>query len=552
MAELRAQRAADAAMERQAQMDAYINTLTITEAYDDTEAFRALLLRLNLPESNVSRLIDEEGFDTARVFSFTRVKDIETSIENVNKLFGARTGAARIYFAPIRVARLRALCVYLKRCNTINQIPDIRLIDLVRCQGFMESYPAWVEKDNDTDDVVKQREIKFDPVNFQPFKDSFMTLLASVKGARGITLEYVARKGNNDNQVPEEVEMPDVDSAENIKNNATLFGNEYKRDNTKVFTLLRTILTNTVAWDIISTKAKNQDGRGAFMALLNHYEGDSFNDLKRTEATAKMTKTFYSGDTRTFTWEKFVSVHLKAHRLYSETGEPLTENMKILNFKTGIRSSAGLEGTIETARANPNVNLTFDSYVNFLTEGVMNKRSRERLHKQTAVPRQVSDYETSSSGTNHSGRGRGRGRGGRGGRGGRFGGRGGRFNGGRGGGRFGSQGRGNQNNEGYYVFVDGKKLYPNKTYTADEYSNLTYNQKGALRRARRNRSLDNNNNDDNSTLTTRNVRSAISEAFKEAMSSGEKQAESDNNKEGSGKDGSESVLEQFRKRRRTE
>ena len=43
MAEIRAQRAVEAALATQAELDAYINSLSITEGYDDTQSFRALL-----------------------------------------------------------------------------------------------------------------------------------------------------------------------------------------------------------------------------------------------------------------------------------------------------------------------------------------------------------------------------------------------------------------------------------------------------------------------------------------------------------------------------
>ena len=71
-----------------------------------------------------------------------------------------------------------------------------------------------------------------------------------------------------------------------------------------------------------------------------------------------------------------------------------------------------------------------------------------------------------------------------------------------------------------------------------------------MRRARRSRT--NHNNEDNSTLTTRDVKSAISEAFKDAMSSGEQQAEAYNTNENLSNGGSDSILDQFRKHRRTE
>ena len=72
---------------------------------------------------------------------------------------------------------------------------------------------------------------------------------------------------------------------------------------------------------------------------------------------------------------------MEAHDLYKETGELLTEFMKILNLDNGIRDSAMLENTIEAARTSQYANLTFQAYDNFVIEGVSNRRSRQETFK---------------------------------------------------------------------------------------------------------------------------------------------------------------------------
>ena len=72
--------------------------MNITQAFDDEQEFSQLLRRLQFPVSNVNRLIEQEGITDARVLANTRVKDLEISMTNINRLFGSHnTPARRIY-----------------------------------------------------------------------------------------------------------------------------------------------------------------------------------------------------------------------------------------------------------------------------------------------------------------------------------------------------------------------------------------------------------------------------------------------------------------------
>ena len=478
--------------------------LTITEAFDDHGSMEALLRRIGLSVRCTTRFMDEEGFETARDLALARKEDVKSTIENVNKLFGSANGAGRIYFPPIKVARVKALCVYFRRCLMINQIPDIRAIDLERCQEFVDSYASWTEKQDDADDVVKQKDLKFDPMKFKTFLEEFKTLLSSLRGSRGITLEYVIRETNTEIGPPIEVKFPDVNSDEILSNSATLSGSDFDRDNAKVFTVLRVILTSTTGWNVISKFSTRRDGRKAFLALKAHFQGRSYFELMKTQATTLMTKTYYHGNRAKFTWETYVSIHMEAHELFLQTGEPLSESMKIMNLKNGIRDTAMMENTIEAARTSPDANKTFEAYVNFLTEGITSKRSRKETFKHN-VPRQVSEIST------HGGRG-----GGRGGRG-----------SGRGRGR--GKGGGGRGGKGPTVQCEGKTLYVKKSYSKEEYSQLSPNQKNAIRLARIKHKSGSDETKSTISEVTTAIKETISVAMQEAIVQGVRNASQDNN-----------------------
>ena len=496
--------------------------LSITDTFNDYNSMEVLLTQVGISRVCRTRLMDEEGFETAADLVITDLKDLQNAIEYVNKAFGNKTGRDRIYFPPNRISRVKALAVYLKRCNTINAIPDIRLIDLAKVQEFVLKFPSWTGKADETDDVVKNKEVKFEPTKFKSFRDDFKTLLCSIRGCRGITLEYIIRNGTYVRSPPVEIPEPDVDSNDVIAASATLHGPAFDHDNARVYTILRTILTGTTGWNIISKFAPKRDGRKAFIALKAHFQGNSYFDFMRSQASNLMTKTFYNGDKQKFKWEDFVAIHLEAHSLYEETGETLSETMKIMNMKANIRDGAGLENTIEAARTSPTANATFDNYVNFLTEGITSKRGRAETFK-ISHPRQVAsvNHTYKRGGNNRNTRG------------------------GKGRNQYGGS---KSPGKGKPFQCEGKMLYPDKNYSNNEYNALSKGQKEALKRAHRSRKL---RSDDDKTVASQLTTDSITQ-ISDAIIAGVKRAQNDNASTHNSNDsssGTTSVASQFKRRR---
>ena len=523
-----------------------VANLTITESFGSSEAFRELLGRLSFPENAITRLIIHEGLSSARDLSRTRPKHLSDSLESVNKLFGAqRVVASRIYFSHGKIMRLKALSAFFRRCITANRTPDIRLIGPNQVDAYEDHLDVWSKKADNIQDAISNNSIKFDPSNFIKFRHTIETMCASILGARGVTLDYLIRTNDNNPALPIEEAVPDVNSIEFMRDNTTLRGTDYHVDNNSLYSMLRHYLTGTPGWNIIAKYTSENNGRKAYKSLRAHYEGASYFDLMKTKANSMMMKTFYRGDTHKFSWEKYVALHLEAHRMFDDIGEPLTESLKILYIKGGIRPEAGLESSMEVAKGLPNVGTSFELFVNHLTESVTNKRSRAEVLK-ISQPRNV-------AGSFSSGRGRGRtpGRGGR--FGGRFsrGGRGGRSTRGRG--RF---TRGNFNYGGLRypdqnipetIVVEGKTLYPRRVYQKSEYDQLSYSQKGELLRARKN--LNSKSTDNNSTIDTRNIRSAVTDRIRDLIDNRSSNDSTRNDNQRNDELGEASISDQFKRRR---
>ena len=66
--------------------------------------------------------------------------------------------------------------------------------------------------------------------------------------------------------------------------------------------------------------------------------------------------------------------------------------MNILNIESGFRDNVGIENTIKDASTKVTANLTFQDYVNFLTEGVI-KKNRIEILKNSALDKYMGQEE---------------------------------------------------------------------------------------------------------------------------------------------------------------
>ena len=77
--------------------------LSITDRFDDYDSMSDLLKQIGLSVACTVRLMDEEGLETARDLSGSRLEDIQTTVESVNKMFGARNDRTKVYFPPVKI-----------------------------------------------------------------------------------------------------------------------------------------------------------------------------------------------------------------------------------------------------------------------------------------------------------------------------------------------------------------------------------------------------------------------------------------------------------------
>ena len=90
--------------------------------------FRELLARFGLVARYRTRMMDAEEQETAEELVEATVKDLQSAIEDINKMFGNKISSTITYSPLTRVSKMKSLYVYLKCYIVINEAPNIRII----------------------------------------------------------------------------------------------------------------------------------------------------------------------------------------------------------------------------------------------------------------------------------------------------------------------------------------------------------------------------------------------------------------------------------------
>jgi hypothetical protein len=439
--------------------------LTNDQLYNDANAMVVLLDTIGIDDNQRTRIIND-GFPTMSdlVSHYeNNVNDFKKYLENINKTFATATRAnTRVYYNPRMISKLLGVLHYFDQAvHTFHMIPDMALINNNLATQYGTEYKNFVKREKGGDDGDDDVEVKIPNLtgatNWVPFRDAFMTKLASIYGTRGIPLDYIVdgteRQATRANAALIAVDNIQLDDPDLFRTQSVHFGRSYKNDNHKVWNLLKGLLLSTPSYNHISSFNATRNGRGAWLALKTFYEGEDFRQRLQDSAFTRLNSTFYKGETNRYSFEKYVQSHKEAHKMLEDSGYNgglgMDDATKVQHFKTGIKADAGLENSLSNVRANPRLQ-TFDNLVSFLSAEVEH-RSLRKKQLRTSRDRTVSSATTGKKGNyDRSGRGGGN-----------------------------NNGRGGNDSNAISKVVGGKRVYA-KQYSKEEFGKLTSAQRSAV------------------------------------------------------------------------
>jgi hypothetical protein len=106
------------------------------------------------------------------------------------------------------------------------------------------------------------------------------------------------------------------------------------------------------AWLYITENLnQTKDGRGTWLALHAHYEGESFLNKQKEEAYKTIKGLHYKGGHTTFTFEHFTGILTKSYYDLQCFGKPVLKSKKVRDLLTKI-SDPKLESAKQAIRIN--------------------------------------------------------------------------------------------------------------------------------------------------------------------------------------------------------
>ena len=389
------------------------------QLYESEMALRITMDTIGIGQRERNRVISD-GFNSMSDIITLHADDVKgftNYLQTLNKTFASSsTAALRVYFSPVTIVRFAGVVHYFNQAvNSFHKIPDLLAIDVAHASTLSRDYHDFVKDKNEDETTVEIPKLT-GSTNWVDFRDKFIMKCSQTTGCRGITLDYVVdstpRAVTRANQQLEYVDTIDISDDVQFRTMTTHFGRAFKEDNKAVWDLLKSNLIGEPAYNHISNFNNSNNGRGAWKALVGFYEGEDFKERLRESAFARLSTTFYKGESNRFNFEKYVQVHKEAHKMLEDCGyndgRGMDDATKIQHFKTGIKQDAGLETALSQIRANPNYR-HFDQLISFLTAEVEHKANRTK-QLGTSRDRRVSAV-TGRGGSRGGGRGRGRGRG---------------------------------------------------------------------------------------------------------------------------------------------
>ena len=189
--------------------------------------------------------------------------------------------------------------------------------------------------------------------------------LSKLRGTSGVPLSYITR----DNVIPLQG-IPYANDIDEMIARAPHAGRHYRKDNEEVWHVIRKVLYDSDGWSWVSTYESAKDGRSAYLAVKEHYLGTTNQSLIKTTADMNIENTFYDGDKRGFTFERYCQIHKQSHKDLADYGEIMSEDRKVRKFLQGITASK-LETPKATVIATDHLIGSFDNTVNFFTRFIV-------------------------------------------------------------------------------------------------------------------------------------------------------------------------------------
>ena len=249
-----------------------------------------------------------------RDFGYNEMKDW---VDKIEKRAVNRGG---VNFGSVAFKKLQALAYW---CN--QQILRGKTLDCANFTGdvlrqAMTDYQIDYEESKRESDAQLPSKFVYD--EWVDWQQSVITYLKSKKGVRNIPLYYVIRKE------PCTIPIDEMQPIDEITYNAPHEGRAYEVDNKEVHRLIEELTNGTDASDWIKSFRRSRNGKGAWNALCEHYDGPAEGDKRITIARSNIQQAFYKNE-QIFSFEKYSTRLKRAFDTLRQYNQPKSDKEEV-------------------------------------------------------------------------------------------------------------------------------------------------------------------------------------------------------------------------------
>ena len=338
----------------------------------DEAAFTGFLTNIGVAEPARLLLRDQGGITTVPTLMEVSPMDLEEMWENLAKtatsmrLQNEANRPILSYPAKRRMVAFRLYLEYLLRSGIARDEAITRFtgnrVDLWLAH-------AKTLKDDSKRDSDKLTNVPLiaNVKKWQVFKELLQTRLSQERNqGLGVPLSYLVRAQAESTQETIRAEYPSLDAR--LVACVDLNGPMFDRDNKDLYQLLKSKTVDGELWTFVKPFDATQNGRAAYLALLNQAKGPAAKDQRIRNACTSMQNAHFNGKSKNWTFEKYVQRHQECHNILGEpdNDEQLTEVKKIGDFLNGIKDPK-LEAAVQVMRSSSAQYNTFDLVQQYLT-----------------------------------------------------------------------------------------------------------------------------------------------------------------------------------------
>ena len=405
-----------------------------------------LVLALCGVENQVARgnIIAWEGFESLEDLGI--LEDDKDVSEMAKRMAGRAPNQGHVHLSTVTIKRLQALVWWIHDRQKLNLPLNAAALTPAVLTDAVER--KIVQKKQAEAEITTKDLAKFEPDDFDTHEDAFLNLLAQTYGVQNEPIRYVVR--------PEVVPNQFASQEEERMFQIPLVGTAFDSDNRAVYRKLKAFLINTPGWAWIEPFNGTENGRQAFRAWSDHYNGEGELSKRTALAKQRLEQLHYKNE-KSMTFERYTELMTKCFQtLHKDEDQRYSDRQKVEKFLKGIMTQeaelAGAKAVVDSRYPRD-----FTAACSYFSTQVARVHGPAVLESKQRG-RKCGIYSVESG---RGGKGRGRGR---------FGGRGDGRGRGRSGGRNGGRnsGRGNQR-----TLINGIDVSdPTRSFTADEWESL--------------------------------------------------------------------------------